>query len=86
MNTISADFDMGTCLAAKIIFFLGLCGYFATDAKRMAKNFHVTMLTPLPIELAIFYVHSYLIFIHIIGCGINPAHRFKRYSLKPLAN
>ncbi|BBN07720.1 aquaporin PIP [Marchantia polymorpha subsp. ruderalis] len=75
-NTVSADFSIGTGLAAEIIgtFFLVYVVYSATDAKRKARDSHVPVLAPLPIGLAVFVVH--LATIPITGCGINPARSF----------
>ncbi|PTQ27023.1 hypothetical protein MARPO_0240s0004 [Marchantia polymorpha] len=76
-NTASADFSIGTGLAAEIIgtFFLVYVVYSATDAKRKSRDSHVPVgARSLPIGLAVFVVH--LATIPITGCGINPARSF----------
>ncbi|OAE26976.1 hypothetical protein AXG93_4699s1000 [Marchantia polymorpha subsp. ruderalis] len=73
-NTVSAEFSIGTRLAAEIIgtFFLVYVVYSATDAKRKARDSHVPV-GARPIAHRACSPsgdHS------ITGCGINPARSF----------
>ncbi|XP_039146042.1 probable aquaporin PIP2-8 [Dioscorea cayenensis subsp. rotundata] len=75
-NEVSSGYSNGTALGAEIIgtFVLVYTVFSATDPKRMARDSHVPVLTPLPIGFAVFMVH--LATIPITGTGINPARSF----------
>ncbi|GJV91252.1 putative major intrinsic protein [Tanacetum coccineum] len=74
--TLPMAFIKGTGLGAEIIgtFVLVYTVFSATDPKRNARDSHVPVLAPLPIEFAVFMVH--LATIPITGTGIKPARSF----------
>ncbi|MFS7914171.1 putative major intrinsic protein [Helianthus anomalus] len=72
-NVVAHGYTKGGGLGAEIVgtFMLVYTVFSATDAKRIARDSHITILVPLPIGFAVFLVH--LATIPITGTGINPA-------------
>ncbi|WOL01046.1 hypothetical protein Cni_G09759 [Canna indica] len=72
-NVVASSYTKGDGLGVEIMgtFILVYTVFSATDAKRSARDSHVPILAPLPIDFAVFLVH--LATIPITGTGINPA-------------
>ncbi|KAL3499332.1 hypothetical protein ACH5RR_038425 [Cinchona calisaya] len=76
VNVVSHGYTLHEALVAEVIgtFVLVYIVFYATDAKRFARDSHVPILAPLLIGFAVFLVH--LATIPITGTGINPARCF----------
>uniref|UniRef100_A0A7N0VLC7 Aquaporin n=1 Tax=Kalanchoe fedtschenkoi TaxID=63787 RepID=A0A7N0VLC7_KALFE len=70
---LAEGYNVGVGLGAEIIgtFVLVYTVFSATDPKRSARDSHVPVLAPQPIEFAVFLVH--LATVPVTGTGINPA-------------
>ncbi|TYG37397.1 hypothetical protein ES288_D13G138400v1 [Gossypium darwinii] len=76
-NELQSGFNKGTGLGAEIIgtFVLVYTVFSTTDPKRNARDSHVPVLAPLPVEFAVVMVH--LATIPVNETGINLARSFR---------